>query len=63
MRKISEIRDAVVASRGSGELVMLSMRVMVATGVSLKDPKPEHDSDPARVQQVRKALTDLGVTV
>jgi len=63
MRTVSELRDAVGASLGDGDLVMLSIRVMIATGVSLKSPKPEHDRNPASVERVRKALADLGVTI
>ena len=63
MRTVSDMREAVRASRGANELVMLSMRVMIATGVSLKDPNPAHDRDPVRVEKVRTALADLGVRV
>jgi hypothetical protein len=38
----------------------VSTRVLLRTGVSLREPRPDQDRDPALVTKVRDALAEMG---
>ena len=63
MDSLSAIRAAVLASQGPSQLTMLSMRVMLETGLSLQNVSMDKDRDPQSVARVRKALADMHVKV
>jgi hypothetical protein len=47
----------------AASVTAISTRVMLRTGVSLRQPRPEQASDPAVVQKVRAALAEMGYAI
>jgi len=38
----------------------ISTRLILRTGINLRQPRPEHANDPAVVEKLRAALADMG---
>lgn len=49
------------ASRTPAQLSLINTRVMLDTGVNLKDIRPEQDNDAATAAKVRSVLREMGV--
>ena len=50
--------DRQLSNRGS--FLSVATRVLLRTGVNIREPKPQQDGDEAAVSQVRAALAAMG---
>ncbi|HEX7479918.1 MAG TPA: hypothetical protein VF331_19100 [Polyangiales bacterium] len=61
MRDLRQIRSLLVESlRDEGKLALVSARLILRTGVSITEPRPEHVQSPAAIAKVKLALTEMG---
>lgn len=63
MTTVSGIAAALKGKLDNASYLALSTRVLLKTGVNLRDPKPHQDADAGVVAKVTKALTDMGHAV
>jgi hypothetical protein len=64
MTSLEEVRSALVAKLGSADkLVLLNVRLILRTGVSLSVIDPRHANDPGCISKVLGALREMGFDV
>lgn len=61
MRSLDEVRAVLVAELGGEErLKMVNARLIMRTGINLKDIQPGHSRSPEKVARATFALREMG---
>jgi len=60
---LTAIRDTLRQSQTDMQLSLINSRLIMRTGVNLKEPKAEQNGDAATVKKVTDALSSMGIAV
>lgn len=60
---LTAIRDRLHQSQTEVQLSLINSRLIMRTGVNLKEPKADQNADSALVKKVTDALSAMGIAV